>query len=174
MFQIFSFLEPFPTVKINREARRYIIPFDQKQQGNLRSGIYPLNNKKPSESSDISSRRIEERREKGREDAPIPREDRRKVWERGRKGGGHSEFQRGSAHADNFSLVGAGRRWKKQDLFAGSVTGMPGEKLRQIRKLRRETDAKYRLLLRITSVHCVVKKKKKKIREYDNPLSLGI
>lgn len=108
MFQIFSFLEPFPTVKINREARRYIIP--QKQQGNLRSGIYPLSNKKPSESSDISSRRIEERREKGREDAPIPREDRRKVWERGRKGGGHSEFQRGSAHADNFSLVGAGRR----------------------------------------------------------------
>lgn len=39
---------------------------------------------------------------------------------------------------------------------------MPGEKLRQIRKLRRETDAKYRLLLRITSVHCVVKKKKRK------------
>lgn len=88
MFQISSFLEPFPAVKINREARRYIIPFDQKQQGNLRSGIYPLNNKKPSESSDISSRRIEERREKGREDAPIPREDRRKVWERGREGEG--------------------------------------------------------------------------------------
>lgn len=38
---------------------------------------------------------------------------------------------------------------------------MPGEKLRQIRKPRRETDAKYRLLLRITSVHSVCGEKRK-------------